>query len=282
MSQADPAFTSFERKWLSEFPENAVLAVFLPIGQRQSVNAFGSLIHELTQTAFHRSEPQITATKLAWWQQELIDAHGGQPRHPITIVLFADASIRSSDLSLWPALADASLLEVEHRNAADVAELLRRLQPWQRAVARADAVVFSTGRADDEFAAKLAAISHLLREMSRIAAHPDSRNLQQIPVPLNLLARHGISRSDLINRSAARNAFARDYLAALLEQLDDCLNRACTFSLPRRVRTALDRRRIMQAQHAHDPLDWLADHQQPSNVRGLWIAWREAQKCSVA
>src|SRR5258706_4600441 len=78
------AFASFENKWLVAQPENALVAIFLPADQRQRASAFGSLVHELEQTAFHVREPQVAATKLAWWRQELADAATGNARHPIS------------------------------------------------------------------------------------------------------------------------------------------------------------------------------------------------------
>ena len=100
MADASGNFASFEQKWLAANPENAIVAVFLPSAQRRLAGAFGSLIHELSSAAFHIREPQVAATKLAWWRQELADAAFGKPSHPVTQTLFDCAGVRESDPAL--------------------------------------------------------------------------------------------------------------------------------------------------------------------------------------
>ena len=96
---ADDAFASFERKWLDANPEQAAVLVFLRADERRRAAAFGTLIHELTQTTFAVRETQVAAAKLAWWEQELHSASGGRARHPITIELFADDRVRTIRLA---------------------------------------------------------------------------------------------------------------------------------------------------------------------------------------
>ena len=116
------AFASFEQKWLAAQPENAFVAIFLPADQRQRASAFGSLVHELEQTAFHVREPQVAATKLAWWRQELADAAAGKSRHPISKALFADRQVQAVDPNLWPAMAAGASFQIELATAASVSE----------------------------------------------------------------------------------------------------------------------------------------------------------------
>ena len=95
--------------------------MFLPSAQRRLAVAFGSLIHELSSAAFHIREPQVAATKLAWWRQELADAAFGKPSHPITQTLFDCAGVRESD----PALCGAERAEApldDRSGARDSAE----------------------------------------------------------------------------------------------------------------------------------------------------------------
>ncbi len=277
----DSAFASFEQKWLGEFPENVMISVFLPKLQRSRANAFGSLIHELTQTALYRSDAQIALTKLAWWRQELIDAHAGHPRHPITRILFADAQMRASEASLWSGLVNAALAQCDYQVQSDLATVLGRFRPWHAAVARAEATVFSIEPADFDHNAAVWTISFLLRDLARIPARAEAGKLEHAVLPLDLLARHGLSRASLYSPGTSRNAFVGDYLGALLDKLDECLDAAAALSLPRRVRTALDRRLILRARRAFDPLAWLATHQQPDYGRSLWICWREARHSRV-
>ena len=101
-------FARFEQKWLEAWPENRIVATFLAPAQRPRAHAFGSLIHELSLAAFQIREPQVAATKLMWWREELSAAAFGRPMHPITRALFADEAARETDPALLPAPADGA------------------------------------------------------------------------------------------------------------------------------------------------------------------------------
>jgi 15-cis-phytoene synthase len=266
------AFASFERKWLDAQPENGLVAAFLPAAQRQRTSAFGCLVHELTQTAFHVREPQVAATKLAWWRQELTDAAGGKARHPITLTLFADAPARESDPGLWPALADAALGQFDQPGASTLAIFLEQLEPYYAAVACAEAVLFCPGGANIESNAALWTITHLLRELTHLAYTEE-----RLPLPLSLLARHGVTRSGLAEATPERAALMRDYLDELSVEISGALCVAARHSLTQRVRTRLDRELVAAARRAPDPLAYLATHAQAGRWRSLWVAWREAR-----
>src|SRR5512146_700921 len=101
MAQDHAAFASFEQKWLEANPEQATVAVFLAPAERRRAAAFGSLVHELEQTAFGVREAQVAAVKLNWWRQELAAATAGASRHPIARELFDDERARKVDDSHW-------------------------------------------------------------------------------------------------------------------------------------------------------------------------------------
>jgi phytoene/squalene synthetase len=264
------AFASFEQKWLDAQPENALVAIFLPADQRQRASAFGSLVHELEQTAFHVREPQIAATKLAWWRQELADAARGNVRHPISKVLFADGQAKAVDPDLWPAMAAGASTQIESASAASISELFNRFAAFYTAVARVEHALFPN---DTEFAdsnAALWTISHLLREL----ANPLQWDSQ---LPLDLLARHGATRTGVANATAMRTAVLKDYLQALIEQMNKALASGQPPSLSRRVRTRLDLALAAGVQRATDPLEYLTTHTPAGRWHSLWVAWRTAR-----
>ena len=272
MTATSEAFTSFEQKWLAAYPENALVAVFLPPAQRQRASAFGCLVYELTQTVFHLREPQVAASKLAWWRQELTDAAAGKARHPIALTLFADAQVRASDPVLWPALADAALTHLDQPHASTLALLLEQFEPYSAVVARVEAALFGLDGANIEANAALWTISHLLRELINLP-----RSGERLQLPLSLLARYGVTRAGLAEATADRSALARDYLDELAIEINGALGVASTRSLTQRVRVRLDRELVAKAKRAADPLTYLAAHAQAGRMRCLWIAWREAR-----
>lgn len=270
MAQADAAFASFEKKWMAAHPENAYVAIFLPPKVRARASAFGALIHELEQSAFHVREPTVAATKLAWWRQELGDAANGQARHPLARELFAQLPARGVDPALWPALAEGALSVIETPAPSSLADSLRDLAPFYRAAAAAESAMFLSPSADNGAHATLWTISHLLEELPM-----DPQG--SVRLPLDLLARHNLTRADIAKPTPARAKFGRDYLDALLAHIRDCIAGGSARTLTRRVRTRLDLALLTAARRAPDPLAHIAAHARPGGLRSLWTAWGEAR-----
>jgi phytoene synthase len=269
---ASAAFASHEQSWLAACPEQRVVAVFLPRTLRLRASAFGTLVHELERAAFHAREPQAAAAKLIWWRQELADAALGTASHPITQKLFADDAAREADPALWPALADGALTQLDAPGAGTLAALLEQLDPFYGAVARAESALLGADTGNTEADAALWTFAHLLRELPRLA-HPD----RQLPLPLNLLARFGLTRADLAQPSPRRNMLVKDFLDELVLETNGALGVASQRTLSLRVRTQLGRRRIARALRVTDPLDYLRRHPHAGRWTVLLTAWREAR-----
>ncbi len=264
------AFASFEQKWLDAHPENALVAVFLPVEQRRRERAFNTLVHELEQAAFDVREPQIAAAKLAWWQHELVEASTGNARHPITKTLFSDAQARAVDPAIWPAMAAGAAMMTEPVSCTTLAESLTGFTPFYCAVARAERALLEGKTGDCSAHATLWAITHLLREL----ANPSRFDAR---LPLDLLARHGVTRRDLTTATQPCAALLRDYLGALTGEIHKALAVTSPASLTRRVRTCLDLFFASKAQRAADPLAYLVAHTPAGRWRSLLAAWREAR-----
>jgi len=267
VAETSGAFASFEQKWLAAHPEYAAASVFLPPERRHAANAFGCLVHELDEAAVHVHDVQVASAKLGWWRGELISAAQGRASHPITLELFR-APPPEATRHLWPELADASLARLSAPPAATLADLLGQHADFHRSVVRADASLSArTAEAADRDAV-LWTISHLLRELPRI-----ERDGESLPVPLDLLARHGLTRTGLRSPGARRTALIRDYLEALA----GAMPRDRGANLHQRIRSRLDAALIAGAREADEPLRHLLEHSQPGRWRSVWTAWREAR-----
>lgn len=272
MPEAPSAFVSFEQKWLDANPDQAAVAVFLPQPLRLRAAAFACLVYELEQAAFHLPEAQVAGAKLAWWMQELALAVDGQSRHPITQALFADATVRAADPALWRALTEGALAQLDRAPAVSLDELLAQFEPFHVAVAHAESALFCAGAANIDANAALRTISHLLREL------PEPTGVEERSLlPLNLLARHGMTRENLSEATSARSALIKDYLATLQFEIRGALGIVSARTLGQCVRVRLDRESIRAALRAPDPLAILARRMRAGRWRSLWAAWREAQ-----
>jgi phytoene synthase len=156
--------------------------------------------------------------------------------------------------------------------SSTLADVLERHAGFHRAAARIDAALQRRADADIDGDATLWTISFLLRQLARLDGDDE-----RLSLPLDLLARHGLTRAQLSSASDRRNALLRDYLAALAGALRAALAgpRAC--GLYRRVRTRLDRSLISTAQTATDPLLHLREQPAAGRWTCLWAAWREAR-----
>jgi len=265
-------FNEFEQKWLDTWPENRVVAVFLDAALRRRAHALGVLVHELSLAAFHVREPQAAAAKLDWWRQELAAAAFGNPHHPITQELFAEGVARESDPALWPALAEGALAQLDQPGTGTLAALIEQLEPFYGAVAAAESALLLGGAGSPEANAALWTFSHLLHEL------PASSSGQgRLPLPLGLLARHGLVRAELAQPSPARNLLIKDFLDELTLEINGALGVASARSLGLRTRVRLDRQLIAGALRTADPLPYLARNARSGYWRALWAAWSEGR-----
>jgi phytoene synthase len=263
-------FASFEQEWLDAHPEYAIASIFLPPDQRRRANAFASLTHELGGAARLR-EPQVAAAKLSWWRDELASAAAGRGNHPIAKALFADEVARAVDAALWPALADAALKQLGMPEASTLPELLDQRAAFHTALARIDDAMSGGSAAGIAANATLRSVAELLREAAQIGHRDDS-----LPLPLDLLARHGLTRSSLSAPTPQRAALLRDHLDALADVVARNVTVPSRRGLYQRVRIRLDRSLMLAARNAADPLAFL-DTYRAGRWNSLWVAWREAR-----
>ena len=199
---ADGAFASFERKWLDANPEQAAVLLFLDAAKRPRVSAFGTLIHELSQTAFGVREAGVAAAKLEWWRQELAAASAGNARHPITRELFTDERARSVDGNAWRELADGALAQLDTPPPATMDDAMTHLSAFYAPVAAID--TYLDGTHDVAGVAALWILSH---QVQSLAAGAVAR--EHSPLPLDLLARHRVSRADAFGNALVAKGLHR-------------------------------------------------------------------------
>lgn len=269
---ASAAFGGFEEKWLAANPEQATVALFLAADARLRASAFGCLVHELEQAVFGVREAHVAEAKIRWWRQELLAAASGEPRHPVSAVLFADPPAAGLDAAGWTALADGALEQRHSGTAADMESLLSGYAAMYLPMARVETALFSPS-ADAAAVARLRTLSHLLRALCDLPAAPE-----RLPVPLDLLARHASTRAALAEPGAKRRELLRDFLLRLIAELHAALAAAPCAPLGRCVRARLDLALAQSALRADDPLLTLAVPPGSARWKTLWWSWREARR----
>lgn len=178
LSGVAPELLAFCGPWLERDPRLLLACQFATAGRaRERFLATAVLQRELAQAAIAVSDRRVAEAKLAWWIEEASAWALGHPRHPLAHGL--DAS------------ADAHALA---RLVAHCADRLQAPSPddfaglWARMQQSAVATLTLSGGADNE-AWTLVWLSVSMR-LSFDASAP----LASV-IPLDLLARHGLRRS---------------------------------------------------------------------------------------
>lgn len=230
--ERDDALLSFIDKWRARWPEWAVAQVFVPAAQRPIALAWASLLQELTDAAWGGSDARPGEAKLAWWGEELQGWAQGRRRHPLGTHL-------QRQPAPWAQLASALLaLRDSRERPRDRDEAIAALQPFARAVAATEAVLF-----EGPFDAAIPAITASL-------LHARLAHMGESAVPLGLLAVTG-------ERGPA-SVWGRELVAQWP---------ATAGSRPRRLWSALARQRLVRGEAALPLPPWAT----------LLTAWRSAR-----
>lgn len=248
MSSGVPAAAElgqFESKWIQLRPELGLALRFVAPAQQPLHSAMQCLALELDYAAYRIREDSVATAKLQWWGQELAAAADGRPLHPLTAVL-AGHPRASEAFSHAPGLVATAIGQRGRDPAGTLEAQLAQMKPFMHALSVLESVLLGS---DAEASAQVRMLDRLVRDL---AALPALVAQEELPLSLDLLARHGLTRADLAEDSAARNAAVRDALAevsARLRELDfDTLSPAMAAVLQ------AQRRRVRRALAAADPL----------------------------
>jgi phytoene synthase len=61
--------------------------LFLPAERRRAITAMYAFCREVDDVVDETHDPQLAATKLAWWRVEVANLYAGNPQHPVTKAL---------------------------------------------------------------------------------------------------------------------------------------------------------------------------------------------------
>ena len=262
MSEADCA--SFIDKWLAAEPWHRLLLVFEQSTQRDARRLLESVGYELRSAALDSSDPRVVATKLGWWADEWKWLAAGQPRHPLTLALrqIARSDVDAQAGNAWIAAA-AALAESD--SDADLAARRARWQRYTQAQAVACQVWLDSRHIDPQTHADALLVERALRldlDLSR----------GRLPVPLNMLAEAGATRSQLAaGEATAQRALAAymDALAAALDLNEPTMRQVSRY---RRAQAALARLRADQLRR--DPASRWTGVKPLSAWRSVLAVWR--------
>jgi phytoene synthase len=170
--------------------------VFAPEGQAGRLLPLYALFAVLERLCSNRSDVDVARRKLDWWRGECLQGEFERSAHPVLREFVASGAVRSVDRNLLVPLFDSVDARLDAQPTADFAALERLCRSVAEPQLALELAVCA-GRdapASTALAAHLphVGLAQLLRESARSAQ--DGRFWW---LPLNLLARHGISRAQL-------------------------------------------------------------------------------------
>lgn len=270
---SESAFDNYLVQWRGASPQRALAWLFLGRDERNRFGALAALVHEWRKAVREVRESQVAAVKLGWWREEMQRAAQGQARHPLTQVLFADPQTKAIPLRYWNAPVEAALGMLALPSPANVASQSEAAAPFASAVAALETRVWFGEGADASRMSRVVLLAGLVstaRGLSVEVEHGRS------PVPMNLLARHGLTTEAMGSDSPARRAALRDYLGELQRAAADAARMQGPLTLFRAVDLQRDREVLGRAQHADDP--FAALHASAHGLGDVLKTWRAARR----
>jgi hypothetical protein len=187
LSGVDAELLEFCLPWLTREPRLLLASQFAPAGSaRERFLASCVLARELAQTAMTASDRRVAEAKLGWWVEESGAWAAGAPRHPL---------VRGFDpVSSANALASLALTSRQWLDAPPAENVETVLLQLDR-LARASAELAGTATADTWL---------LLWLVSALRLSLEPRAALASVLPLDLMARHGLRRSQWPELDPAR------------------------------------------------------------------------------
>ncbi|HOX71943.1 MAG TPA: squalene/phytoene synthase family protein [Dokdonella sp.] len=265
------ALSSFELKWAVAHPELALALRYAQPLLRAPLSALACLSHELAHAAFHIVEPEVATTKLQWWAGELTTLAAGDARHPLCEVLLRHAPVRQLPAGAWTALIAGALAQRDAAPASGMTDLLDRYRGFHLPLAVIEASLHS--KLDIEASAQAATLSRAVQETLRLN---EALASDRLPLPLDLLARHQLSRSEIEHPGKQRDAVLREHFAALAEMMRTTSQRGLSPMVA--LGLHVDRYRSRRAAGASDPLAEAGRNLDRLPLSSAWIGWRAARR----
>jgi 15-cis-phytoene synthase len=268
------ALQSYVDKWLAVQPQQRIALAFVDPAKYPGHIALAALEQELLSAAYGIREPQVAATKLNWWAEELSGAAASGGRHPLTQVLFDDERAHALPVERWLAPVLAAMAQLEEGTAVDFPAQLAAAEQLHGALAKLETAWWYGAEAPAERATRVATLAHLLYALRRLQ---DDAERDRLPLPMARLARYGLNRNQLRQRNETRDQAIKAQLDDLLAAWREADALSGPLSVFRGLESGHDQRLAKRALKAADPLAVLQQGGPPGGMGTALHAWRQAR-----
>jgi phytoene synthase len=271
--EQDAVLQGFIDKWLAVQPQQRIALAFVDGRRYPGHIALAALEQEWLGAAYGIREPQVAAAKLGWWAEELAGARASGGHHPLTRVLFDDERAHAIPVDQWLAPIVAAMTQLEQGTAADFRAQLDAAAPLHGALAALETCWWFGAGVSSERAGRVATLNHLLHALLRLEQDVER---DRLPLPMDKLARHGLSRTQLRSNTDAREQAIKAQLDDLRTGWRDSTSMAGPLSVFRTVESQ-HAERLMQRAARAEALTALQAGQSRTWLSTAWQAWQAAR-----
>ena len=250
--------------------------LFLPPERRRAITALYAFCREVDDVVDECTDRAVARTKLAWWRQEVAAVFHGTPQHPVARALAEVAPRYNLSEERLNEIIDGMQMDLERNRYPGFDTLRVYCHRVAGVVGLLSAEIFGYGDPRTlEYAANLGLafqLTNIIRDVGE-----DARR-DRIYLPLDELASHGVTESDILHARETDN-----FKRLMAFQIERALGyyRAAFDRLPAADRRPQRAGIIMAAIYQtlleeirRDGCHVLAQRISLTPVRKLWIAWR--------
>ncbi len=172
--------------------------LFLPPPRRAAITAFYAFCREVDDVVDEVHDPQVAATKLAWWRVEVARSFEGHPSHPVMRALLPLAQAHQITAEHLIAVIDGCQMDLTQSRYLDFAALARYCHLVAGVVGEVAARIF--GHTDPATLAYAHRLGLALQLTNIIRDVGDDARRGRIYLPLSDLQRFDVKAHELLLR----------------------------------------------------------------------------------
>lgn len=188
-------------------------SAFAPPGLAQRLLPLYAMFSMIEQLCSSRMDEEIARSKLAWWRLEFLHKEPGQSTHPVIRELVRTGAAKNLSHEQIEILLSQAEYRLDAPHPADIEELKARCQLIYQPQAELEARVCGWSDGFIDWNPGWSARSGLLQLVRESSVGVGQGSLWWLP--LNLLARYGVSRENVAN--ASRPGPSADLLGEVIQ-----------------------------------------------------------------
>ena len=250
--------------------------LFLPDNRRRAITALYAFCREVDDVVDECPDPQLAATKLAWWRQAVAKLYAGAPDHPVTQALLPAVGEFSLPQEQLLEIIDGMEMDLQQTRYLDFKALSLYCYRVASVVGLLAAEIFgSQDRQTQKYAHDLGMafqLTNIIRDVGE-----DARR-GRVYLPIDELQRFDVPVADILNARQTDNF--RRLMEFQIERAEEYYAQAMA-ALPAIDRKAQRPGLVMAAIYRtlldeikRDGCQVLTQRTSLTPLRKLWIAWR--------